>query len=111
MELKYTLPGYGRKWQLASFADAGQVSSREVTLSDGSSVIVDDGRIRLNNMYYAVGTGVRYRTPVGLVRLDLAFKLNPSTKDLLSPEDAYNGIDNERFSRRFNLHLSIGQTF
>jgi outer membrane protein insertion porin family len=111
LELKYTLPGYGRKWQLASFADAGQVSSREVTLSDGSSTIVDDGRIRLNNMFYAVGTGVRYRTPVGLVRLDLAFKLNPSTKDLLSPEDAYAGIDNEKFSRRFNLHLSIGQTF
>ena len=111
LEIRYTLPGFSRRWQLAAFTDAGQVSSREINQPDGSSTILDDGRLRLGEMFYSVGTGVRYRTPIGLVRLDLAYKLNPSEKDLLSPSDAFNGVDNRRFSRRFNVHLSIGQTF
>ncbi len=111
LEVRYTLPGGKRRWQVAAFGDAGQVSSREIETVDGSATIVDDGRLRLNEMFYSVGTGVRYRTPVGLVRLDLAFKLNPSKEDLLSPEDTFAGIDNEQFARRFKLHLSIGQTF
>ena len=32
-----------------------------------------------NYMVHAVGFGVRYRTPVGPMRLDLAYSLNPPT--------------------------------
>ncbi len=111
VEVRQPFPGLGSAWRLATFFDAGQVSGRETTRADGTPTIVDSGRIRLADFRYAVGTGIRYRTPVGYLRFDIAYKLNPSTKDLLSPADALAGRDAEKFLRRFNIHLSIGQSF
>lgn len=111
VELRYPFPGLSSSWRLATFMDAGQVSAREVRMPDGSTRIVDKGDFRFDDLRFGVGSGVRYRTPVGFIRFDIAFKLNPSDTDLLSPTDAFEGNDNKRFSRRFNFHLSIGQTF
>ena len=68
-----------------------------------------------NYMVQAVGFGVRYRTPVGPVRLDLAYSLNPP---------AFNGLKGtyqqlllnqatpvpQRVSH-FQFFFSIGQAF
>ena len=65
-----------------------------------------------NYMVAAVGTGVHYKTPIGPVRLDLGYNLNPAvfpvrnktgTKDLIAPH-----IET---LHRFNIFFSIGQTF
>ncbi len=112
IEVRYPFPGLSSNWRLATFIDGGQVSGRERMLPDGGTQITDNGNLSLSSFRYAVGSGIRYRTPVGFLRFDLAFKLSPSARDLLSPKDAFEGnLDNEKFGRRFNIHLSIGQTF
>jgi translocation and assembly module TamA len=55
---------FARDWVLATFIDAGFVSFGELRSDDLSSTQV------------AVGIGIRYRTPIGLLRLDLAYRLN-----------------------------------
>jgi len=55
---------FARDWVLATFVDAGFVSYGELRLDDLSTTQV------------AVGIGIRYRTPIGLLRLDLAYRLN-----------------------------------
>ncbi|GAB5518658.1 MAG: BamA/TamA family outer membrane protein [Rhodothermales bacterium] len=77
------------------------------------------------------GFGIRYQTPVGYIRLDLAYKLNPSRFDVIDAEQAFCEVspDTEGCAavlakpegkslglrssqwRRLRLHLSIGQTF
>jgi outer membrane translocation and assembly module TamA len=49
-----------------------------------------------------VGPGLRYRTPVGPLRLDLAYQLTP-IEGLL--------VDGQPESRRWRVHVSIGQSF
>jgi outer membrane protein insertion porin family len=53
-------------------------------------------------MSQAVGAGVRYHTPIGPLRLDFAYNLNPAYFATTSNVDQV---------RRFNLFFSIGQTF
>ena len=52
----------------------------------------------------AIGTGVRYKTPIGPVRLDLAYTFNP-TRYPIREEDTVKSL------RRINYFFSIGQTF
>ena len=57
-----------------------------------------------NYFSHAVGTGIRYRTPIGPVRVDFGYNLNPPTFPV------------RRESRsetlgHFNFYFSIGQTF
>jgi outer membrane protein insertion porin family len=51
---------------------------------------------------HALGVGLRYRTPIGPVRIDLGYNLNPT----LYPE----GTELKR-TDRINYFISIGQTF
>jgi outer membrane protein insertion porin family len=58
-------------------------------------------------MVHAIGIGVRYRTPVGPVRFDLAFAPN-------SPRFTFINANDERVSdriKRLQFHFSLGQTF
>ncbi len=103
IEARMRIPGFGPAWQGATFFDFGQVSN---------------GAIRLRDFRYNIGAGLRYRTVVGFIRVDLAYKLNPTNADLTNPEDAFlfeNGFTSrppdEKFFRRFGLHISIGQAF
>ena len=106
----HPFPGLGSKWRIASFVDAGQLSSRiEQTGSDVR--IVDDGRFDFSRWRVGVGAGMRYSTAFGFVRLDVGFKVNPSVDDLRNPEEAFLGIDSRRTLRRFRLHMSLSQTF
>ena len=44
---------------------------------DGGNVWADDWSIALDDLRYAVGAGLRYSTPVGPIRLDWGYQLNP----------------------------------
>jgi outer membrane protein assembly factor BamA len=55
-------------------------------------------------MSHAVGGGLRYRTPIGPVRVDVGYNLNPP----FFARGNQNAVD--RLSR-LNFYLSIGQTF
>lgn len=64
------------RWALVLFADAGAVS--------------EDGIPGTGDLAVGVGLGVRYQTPVGAVRVDVATPLNPASGD--SPVQLYIGI-------------------
>ena len=59
-------------------------------------------------MSQAVGTGVRYRTPIGPVRVDLGYNLNPPVFPVKQPPT---GLPYSEQVRHFNFFFSIGQTF
>ncbi len=58
-----------------------------------------------NYMSNAVGTGFRYRTPIGPVRVDIGYNLNPPTF-----RTSTDPVKTETLGR-FNFFFSIGQTF
>jgi translocation and assembly module TamA len=77
---------FGQTLSAVAFADAG-----DVTLS------VSD--LDFAKLHYAIGPGVRLLTPVGVVRLDVGFRLNrmgPTDPDPDSP---------------YAIHLSLGEAF
>jgi outer membrane protein assembly complex protein YaeT len=66
---------------VAVFVDAGQVSLRSFDFPFG-------------DLRYGSGFGVRYKSPVGLLRLDLGFPVEPPPGD-----------------QRWQVHVSVGQAF
>jgi outer membrane protein assembly factor BamA len=69
----------------------------------------DIGTCSFNYFSHAVGLGARYRTPVGPIRLDFSYNLNPPIYPAI---DDYNG-DPPHMARgdHFNFFFSIGQSF
>ncbi|MCY4675221.1 MAG: BamA/TamA family outer membrane protein [Bacteroidetes bacterium] len=125
-EVQFRLIG---KWYGAAFADAGVVSTqtaencteqlyedvnltRPVTVQCGFR---DTGKVRFNDFKMGAGVGLRYDTPIGFVRLDLAAKLNPDPFDLQSAANALDAAVTGEEQRnpwyRFNVHFSIGPAF
>jgi len=62
-----------------------------------------------NYMSQAIGTGLRYHTPIGPVRVDFGYNLNPPFFPVRISTSG-NSPHVERL-RRFNFVFSIGQTF
>jgi outer membrane protein assembly complex protein YaeT len=77
------------RWGAVAFLDTGNVWAASWGIS-------------LGDLRYAVGTGLRYQTPIGPVRLDWGYQLNPI------PGLIVNG---EPQTRRWRIHFSIGQAF
>jgi outer membrane protein assembly factor BamA len=73
-----------------------------VLFLDAGNVWAQNGQIRLDDLRYDVGAGIRYQTPVGPVRFDFGYQLNP-IPDLL--------VNGEPQTRRWRVHFSIGQAF
>lgn len=73
-----------------------------VLFLDGGDVWPDTHAIRLRDLRYATGVGLRYQTPVGPLRFDLGYQLNrlPGLRVEGRPE-----------GRRWRMHFSIGQAF
>jgi outer membrane protein insertion porin family/translocation and assembly module TamA len=73
-----------------------------VIFVDAGNVWTDFRDVDLSVLRTAVGAGLRYRTPVGPVRMDVGFQLNPIDGLLI------NGSEQ---ARPWRLHFSIGQAF
>ena len=65
-----------------------------------------------NYISHALGMGVRYKTPVGPVRLDLGYNLNPPVFPVFStdPTTKITTFSSQTL-KHFNFFFSIGQTF
>jgi outer membrane protein assembly factor BamA len=61
-------------------------------------------------MSNAVGSGIRYRTPIGPVRVDFGYNLNPTTYPLAITNNNVTTYSSQT-TRRLNFFFSIGQTF
>jgi outer membrane protein insertion porin family len=68
-----------------------------------------------NYMVHAVGFGIRYKTPVGPVRVDLAYSINPPT--FFGLQGTYQQLvlgtatSQVQSISHFQFFFSIGQTF
>ncbi len=111
-ELRFPL--YGANIGGVLFHDMGNVYSRvqDVSFRTHQRDLKD-----FNYMVHAVGLGLRYRTPIGPVRIDLAFAPNsPRFFGCAGPIDqaqacaAGQGETNQRINR-FQFHFALGQTF
>jgi outer membrane protein assembly factor BamA len=79
------------------FVDAGNVWA-----TDSGDVSVDSESVSLRDLRYSAGLGLRYQTPIGPIRLDGGYQLNPI------PGLLVNGAEQ---ARRWRVHFSIGQAF
>ena len=70
-----------------------------VLFLDGGDVASRVSELRLDNLHWAVGLGVRLHTIVGPVRADVGYRLN-----------RYGAMDPDPGSR-FAFHLSLGEAF
>lgn len=73
-----------------------------VLFLDGGNVWADGWTLHIRDLRYAVGPGLRYTTPIGPVRFDFGYQLNPI------PGLIVNGHSQQR---RWRIHFSIGQAF
>ena len=73
-----------------------------VVFADAGNVWNNAWAFDFGDMRYDVGPGLRYLTPIGPIRVDLGYQLNPIPGLL---------IDGEKQTRRFRFHFSIGQAF
>jgi outer membrane protein assembly complex protein YaeT len=73
-----------------------------VAFLDSGNVWADTWGMNLRDLRYAIGSGLRYQTPVGPIRFDFGYQLNPIPGLLM---------DGEPQSRRWRMHFSIGQAF
>jgi outer membrane protein assembly complex protein YaeT len=73
-----------------------------VVFLDGGNVWTNPWDFNLNDLRYDAGPGVRYNTPIGPVRFDVGFQLNPI------PGLVVNG---DSTPRKYRLHFSIGHAF
>ena len=76
-----------RSLSAVAFVDAGNVWT---------------GAWQFGSLKYDAGPGLRYNTPIGPIRVDLGFQLNPYPSLL---------VNGKPESRHFRVHFSIGQAF
>lgn len=73
-----------------------------VIFFDAGNVWTGEWDFNVTDLRYDVGPGIRYNTPIGPIRADLGYQLNP-IKGLL--------VNGKEQTRRFRFHFSIGQAF
>ena len=81
-------PVWGKLGAVA-FVDFGNVWAEQLT-------------IKLDDLRYAVGPGLRYVTPIGPARVDFGIQVNPIPNLLVNGEEQ---------KRPWRVHFSIGQAF
>jgi outer membrane protein insertion porin family len=128
LEARLPFPGLGTSWRTAVFVDAAYLDEGALTLvpppSASGALAAPDGspvNTAPTQLLVGTGTGVRYQTPFGFVRFDVAYKLTPDALDLRRPgtlgDALEDGVENPvaatptRTIRRFRLHFGIGRSF
>lgn len=116
-----TLPYVGTSVSFVLFHDMGNVFQNasdmfpsflrfhqpdKETCSDVSGKI---GKCNFNYFSHAVGVGARYKTPVGPIRVDFSYNLNPPVYPVIY--DFNNNAPHESQAGHFNFFFSIGQSF
>ncbi|WP_229739286.1 POTRA domain-containing protein [Edaphobacter dinghuensis] len=116
-----TLPYVGNSVSFVLFHDMGNVfqnasdmfpsflrfhQPNNRTCSDVSSNV---GTCSFNYFSHAVGVGARYKTPVGPVRVDFSYNLNPPVYPVIA--DFNNSPPHVGHAGHFNFFFSIGQSF
>jgi outer membrane protein assembly complex protein YaeT len=94
------------------FHDAGNIYSG---LGDVSFRFHQRDLTDFNYMVHAAGIGIRYRTPIGPIRVDLAYSINPprfmgftgTRQELLFGQ----GVRSEQRVSQFQFFFSVGQAF
>ncbi len=119
----FTLPFVGGGIGFVVFHDAGNVFATTKDMSNSLLHWTQPDRdlcrqaetasqCSFNYISHALGTGVRYKTPIGPVRLDVGYNLNPPTFPVFTTDKATNTTTfRSRTLGRFNFYFSIGQTF
>jgi outer membrane protein assembly factor BamA len=97
-----------RRLGIVAFEDAGNVYStiRKMRLLKVNQSSLED----LDYTSHAVGLGLRYKTPVGPIRLDAGYNLNPPRYNVVSTTNGVTNTEVQRLSH-FQFFLSIGQSF
>ena len=110
LELRF--PVLGDNVSGALFHDAGNVYSK---MDNFSFRLAQRDEKDFDYMVHSIGFGVRYRTPIGPVRLDLAFSPNsPRFFGFLGTREDLivgGGERTDQRINRFQFFFSIGQTF
>jgi outer membrane protein assembly factor BamA len=112
LELRLPFPGLGPSWGTMLFLDGGRVWSP----TRSSFAFASPGQ---EEVYYAVGGGVDFRTPVGALRMSMGYKLNPSELDLRSASDVFKASQTgtpldqvpTKQSLRWQFNLSLAVAF
>ena len=118
VELRFPLSG--PDFSAVLFHDAGNVYSRPGRISLNSSQQVRTNpqggkEFDFDYLVHAMGLGIRYRTPIGPLRFDLAYSPNPprfvgfdGTREQLL---LGTGTFREQRASAVQFHFSLGQTF
>ncbi|MDR8391241.1 BamA/TamA family outer membrane protein [Aliifodinibius sp. S!AR15-10] len=93
-EIRQNLDPFIKGFGMTVFLDGGQVWRRLYDLQS-------------RPMQFSVGGGLRYQSPIGPIRVDIGYKLNPTDEDL----NIYQGTDYGGRFDRFGIHFSVGQAF
>lgn len=73
-----------------------------VLFGEAGNVWSDPWEIDPGDLRFDVGSGLRYHTPIGPIRFDVGYQINP-IEGLL--------VKGKQQPRRFRLHFSVGQAF
>jgi outer membrane protein insertion porin family len=116
-----TLPLVGSSVSFVAFHDMGNVFQnakdmfpsflrfKQPNSSTCMNVSNPIGTCDFNYFSHAVGLGARYSTPVGPIRVDFSYNLNPPLYPVIY--DFYNNPPHAAQAGHFNFFFSIGQSF
>jgi outer membrane protein assembly factor BamA len=117
-----TLPVVGNSVNFVVFHDMGNVFQNASDMFPSflrfnqpdkatcSKVVgVSIGTCNFNYFSHDLGVGLRYKTPVGPIRLDFSYNLNPPVYPIIY--DFYNNPPHEGQAGHFNFFFSIGESF
>ena len=113
LEFRFPFPGLGPAAGLSVYLDGARVWNAKPEFASAS------GWEDENRFFYGTGLGFLYRLPVGTLRLDTGYKLNPSYQDLRNAGDVVDALVNgtpledvpTSQWKRLHTHFSIAVSF
>ncbi|MCA1663777.1 MAG: BamA/TamA family outer membrane protein, partial [Myxococcales bacterium] len=104
-ELRVNLFAIAGNWlALAAFLDAGDVSAPSCS-TDQCRALYRNTSVQIENLHYAAGGGLRFKTLIGTLRFDVGVRLNR-----LADVEA-DGTPNPDPHQRVAYHVSVGEAF